>query len=511
MFLDSLRNWTCVFAGLLLAGCVRPAPSPAGPRAEAAEPLKATVWTDHGELYLEYPQLVAARKHRFAIHLTRLADFRAVKDAACEVRLTHGVTAEVFACDASSHPGIFGATVEPKTAGRAQLMISVTGRDLSESFRVGEVAVASKPEEAAKEEESAGETLSYAKEQQWALDFGTALVAPRQLRESLRVSAETQPRTGGEVAVIAPLSGRIVAERTWTVGDTVEKDAELAGILPPRQPDADPASLQLAEAEATVLLDQARRDRARADDLLAAGAVSTKRAEDARTAEATAQARLKAAKARLANYETTRNAEAGGRASRFVIRAPIGGVISESDLTSGSNAEAGKVLARIVDTRSLFVTGAVPESEIPNLARLSGAAIEWGDAGETRPTGRLVSMGKLVDRTARTVPVTYELDNRDQRFAVHQSLYLRLLLGAATARPAIPESAIVDDDGHPAVFVQLGGETFAKRAIKAGVSEGGFVEVLQGLSAGERIVTKGAYLIRLSSMSSAVPAHGHVH
>jgi multidrug resistance efflux pump len=77
-----------------------------------------------------------------------------------------------------------------------------------------------------------------------------------------------------------------------------------------------------------VTVEQAGRDRARAERLLAAGAVPARRAEEARAVEATAQARLQAAQARLAQYDATRTAdgvEAG--AKRFFIRAPIGGIL----------------------------------------------------------------------------------------------------------------------------------------------------------------------------------------
>jgi multidrug efflux pump subunit AcrA (membrane-fusion protein) len=77
--------------------------------------------------------------------------------------------------------------------------------------------------------------------------------------------------------------------------------------------------------------------------------------------------------------------------------------------------------------------------------------------------------------------------------------------------PVVPESAIIDDAGRPVVFVQRGGETFLRRPVKLGIRNHGLVQVLEGVNAGDRVVTKGAYLIRLSTMSSAVPAHGHVH
>jgi len=71
-------------AGILTACSQNPQAESSAPKTQAAEPLKATVWTRGGELYLEYPALVRSRKERFAIHLTRLADFRAVKDVACD-------------------------------------------------------------------------------------------------------------------------------------------------------------------------------------------------------------------------------------------------------------------------------------------------------------------------------------------------------------------------------------------------------------------------------------------
>jgi RND family efflux transporter MFP subunit len=502
-----------ILAAMLLAACTpRPQASAPPPKAEAPEPLRATVWTDRGELFLEYPALVVNQKVRFAVHLTRLSDFKAVKDATCEVRLTGGSNPEVFPCDPSNHPGIFGANVEPKSAGEARMSITVRGKDLSETFDIGPVKIAADVASAAKPAESKEETIPFSKEQQWALDFGTQCAEAQSLRDSLRVAAETQPRAGGEAAASAPIAGRVAVERTFAVGTAVERGAPLASILPPTSAVSDLATLQLAEAEAKVALEQAQRDRARAERLLAAGAVPARRVEDARSLEAAVQARLQAAQTRLAQYEATRTAdgaEAGGR--RFLVRAPISGILSEVTAVSGANVEAGEPLFRIVDTDIVFVSGAVPESELGKLRQISGAEIELPDAGQIRPVRRLVSIGRMVDEKTRTVPVTYEVDNRDHRLALNQTVFLRLLLTTADKSPVIPESALIDDAGRPVVFVQTAGETFLRRPVKIGVRNGGMVQVKEGLQAGDRVVTKGAYLIRLSTMSSAVPAHGHVH
>ena len=505
-----------MIAATVLAGCAKgpqsATPAPATTAAAAPEPLKATRWTDNGELYLEYPALVAGQKERFAIHLTRLSDFRAVKDASCEVQLTRDAAPEVFPCDVSAHAGIFGANVRPTSAGAAKIRIAVKGKDLNETFDVGPVTIAADAASAEKTAESKEETINFSKEQQWALDFGTQLATEKGLRDNLRVAAETMPRTGGEAVVIAPIAGRIIATRTFAVGTAVEKGTELASIVPPAGTLADPAALQLAETEAKVALEQAQRDRGRAERLVTAGAAPARRLEEARTAEATIQARLQAAQSRLAQYEATRSAEGIESAIRpFIVRAPISGIFSESNAISGANAELGKVLFRVVDTNALYVSGVVPESEYSKLRQLSGAEIEMPDSGEVRKANRLVAVGRLVDSQTRTVPVTYEIDNRDHRLAVNQTVFLRLLLAPTAKSPVVPEAALIDDAGRPVVFVQIAGETFLRRPIRTGLRNGGMVQVLEGVNRGDRVVTKGAYLIRLSTMSSAVPAHGHVH
>lgn len=495
-------------AGILTACSQNPQAGSPAPKAEAVEPLKATVWTTGGELYLEYPALVRGQKERFAIHLTRLTDFKAVKSAACDVRLG----ADVFPCDPSTHPGIFGANVEPKAAGDVRLSIVAHGSDLNETFEVGVVKVAPDRASAEKPAEPKEETIAFSKEQQWALDFGTQLAAEQSLRDTLRVAAETLPRTGGEAAVIAPAGGRLIVEKTFAVGTPIEKGTELASILPPAGATTDLASLHLAEAEAKVSLEQAQRDRGRAERLLAAGAVPARRAEEARTVEATAQARLQAAQTRLAQFDATRSGDGvDAGVKRFVVHAPISGILAESAAISGANTDPGKVLFRIVDIDTIFVSGVVPESEYSKLRSLSGAEIEMPDTGQSRPAGRLVAVGRLVDPETRTVPVTYETDNRDRRLAINQTVFLRLFLTPMGKAPVVPEAAIIDDAGRPVVFVQRGGETFVRRPVKLGIRNHGMVQVLEGVSVGDRVVTKGAYLIRLSTMSSAVPAHGHVH
>jgi multidrug efflux pump subunit AcrA (membrane-fusion protein) len=117
----------------------------------------------------------------------------------------------------------------------------------------------------------------------------------------------------------------------------------------------------------------------------------------------------------------------------------------------------------------------------------------------------------VVNETTRTVPLLYEVANRDGRFRVGQNLTLQVETDRTIDAIAVPESALVEEDGQLIAFVQLSGETFEKRDVRTGIRDSGWVEVLAGLEADERVVTFGAYAIRLSSVSGVIPAHGHAH
>jgi RND family efflux transporter MFP subunit len=273
------------------------------------------------------------------------------------------------------------------------------------------------------------------------------------------------------------------------------------------------AGLQLTKDEAEAALQFARRDRARAERLVAAGAGPAKRLDEARTTEATAEARLRAADTRLAQYDTSSAATpADARGAKlFALRAPISGVIQEAHAAPGANMKAGETIFQIVELDTVYVSAIVPEAELPRMASLSGAELEIPGTERPRPLQRLVSIGRVVDPASRTFPVIYEVDNRDRRVAVNQTVYVRLLTASAGAATVIPESAIVDDGGRPIVFVQAGGESFVRKPVTLGIREGGFVQVLQGVALGDRVVNRGGHLIRLASLSSQVPSHGHVH
>ena len=178
---------------------------------------------------------------------------------------------------------------------------------------------------------------------------------------------------------------------------------------------------------------------------------------------------------------------------------------------AGAGVEEGQRLFRVVALDPVYVVAFIPEADSGRLDGLTEGEMEVFGDGRSIPLGRVVSVGRVVDPVSRTVPVIYEFRNPEARLAVGQSVFVRLFTGNKTVGLAVPESAIVDDAGRPVIFIQVAGESFLRRPVRLGLRDSGYVGILEGANGGERVVTSGAYQIRLAALSPQVPAHGHVH
>ena len=188
----------------------------------------------------------------------------------------------------------------------------------------------------------------------------------------------------------------------------------------------------------------------------------------------------------------------------------MSGIVAESDATSGASVEEGARLFEIVALDRVHVVGSLPEAALARIDELVGAELEVPGLPPVA-LDCLVAVGRVLDRETRTVPIIYELRDPDRRLAIGQAVSLRLFVAAATDAITVPDTAIVDDAGQPVVFVQVGGERFERRAVQIGNREAGLAQITGDVAPGERIVTRGAPLIRLAALSPQVPAHGHTH
>lgn len=123
--------------------------------------------------------------------------------------------------------------------------------------------------------------------------------------------------------------------------------------------------------------------------------------------------------------------------------------------------------------------------------------------------GRLVSYGKSSSSQEYYVPVNFEFDNIGQ---IISGSYVEVyLLGQLRSNViSIPVSSLIEEQGLYFVYLQSHDDAYSKQEVTLGANDGNRVEILSGLKKGDKVVSKGAYHVKLASTSSAIP-HAHEH
>ena len=117
----------------------------------------------------------------------------------------------------------------------------------------------------------------------------------------------------------------------------------------------------------------------------------------------------------------------------------------------------------------------------------------------------------VIDAQTRALTVQFEVDNPGGQLLIGQTGTAMLYTRDRSAVPAVPRAAVLMEAGRPYVFVQTGGERFARRFVEIAAREGDLVGIKSGVTPGDRVVTQGAYDVQLASAAKGLPAEGHVH
>jgi len=489
------------------------------PAADESVTLNVTSWTDTTELFMEYPPLVTGQSALFAVHLTRLNDFKPLDAGQPRLEFTRetGENPTVLAGAPPSRPGAFRIEGMPPAPGRYKWVLVIDAPGLTERHDLGSINVfADEPAAKMDAEKRAPDdpaAIAYLKEQQWTNEFATEQVRAADLSTSIRVPATIAPLTGGEAVVAAPAPGRFTAQTLLSVGAAVRAGQVLGQLEPRLSGGEDRATLAAVVAEAQAATEAARAEQARAERLLAERAVPARRVEEAQRAVTVAEARLRGAQARLEQRdETLRTGSGAAAGNTFVLRAPIGGRLADVSATLGASYDEGAVLFRIVRTDRVELRAMVPPADAILTRGAERLALEIpGRAEPMILQPRHAHDAGVIDASSRALAVQFEIDNPGGQLLIGQSVTAVLYTGDRQRVPAVPKAAVLMEAGRPYVFVQIGGERFARRVVEVAARDGDLVGIRTGVAPGDRVVTRGAYDIQLASAARGLPAEGHVH
>lgn len=273
---------------------------------------------------------------------------------------------------------------------------------------------------------------------------------------------------------------------TANVSDTISRISFESG----QQVQAGDVLVELADTEesaalteARASLNEAKRTRARINELAEQGAASGAAVDEAEAAYDRAQAQIDALQARLADR---------------VIRAPFAGVVGLRNVSLGELVSPGDVVATLDDTSIVKLDFTVPERFLSTLEegqqiRAEAAAYP----GETF-SGRIAEIDSRIDPVTRAVTVRAIVPNPENR------LRPGMLLTVETRRdvresPAIPETAVMRNGTQASVYTVSAAEGSATanvQNVSLGIRDGLLIEVTEGLHAGDQIISEGTHKVR---------------
>jgi RND family efflux transporter MFP subunit len=457
-----------------------------------------TVWTDSTELFMEHPALFSGTPSRFAVHLTDLTDFTALRSGTVTLRFEHrgGEERMEVVQDAPRSPGIYGLEVTFPSGGTWDLTLEVAGPQITDRIEVPGLVVTEDGDEPAPVEEPVAGEISFLKEQQWKTPgFRTEAADSSALASVMEASGEIIPAADRLAIVAAPVDGIVDAASLHNaplIGQRVAANTPLAALLPA----LGDAGAALAEAEAQ--LRTAETEYERASRLVAAEAAPKRRLLEAEVARDRARQSLTGLGGGMEN-------------GRLVLRSPIAGIIAERRIVAGARVQAGEPLFTVVDPSVVWVRARVPAASVPAVQQDVPATFRYEGAKDWRTTGRRVTSAPMIDSVSRTLALVWEVANAGGTIPVGATATVAVPLGAEVLGVTIPVSAIVEEDGVPVVYVQVAGESFTRRVVRLGARAADRALVVDGVRPGERVVSGAAYQVRLASLGSSVPAHGHEH
>jgi cobalt-zinc-cadmium efflux system membrane fusion protein len=306
-------------------------------------------------------------------------------------------------------------------------------------------------------------------------------VSAAKSESSLTAPARVDFRDGAVSQVGAPLEGRVVTVHV-RVGQSVTAGDPLVTLDCPEAADmrAAAAVAQSSLREARIELERQRR-------------MQQEGVGVARDVVAT-ETKVSAAEAEVARVEAGAASIGKGAATAVVVRAPINGVVITRKANAGMTVQrGGDPLVEIGDTAALWIVADVFERDLPHVRPGARTLITFTSLNR-RVDGQVASVGTIVASGLRTAPVFLTMDARG--VALRPGMYGRAEIATADAGITLPANAVLIKDGDgPVVYVQKDRLTFVRRRVAVAQPVAGRVQVVSGLSPGDKVVVRGALLL----------------
>lgn len=466
------------------------------------------------EFFAEADPLFTGGKSDFFIQLCRLDNFKPIVHAEVEIELHIGEKVQTLGNAEEIKAGMYSLhEVLPETQGKGFLKVIIRSKDNPENTTeltsiddIVEIPVMVYDTEhhahhAAEEQvPHVSNTVPFPKAQSYLIEFETQTVQMEKIGSIIATAAQIQPTPGAQVEVIAKASGIVSFKEGFvTEGQPVSEGKELFSLQCGGMMEN---SMHQYFIKTSSEYERARREYERKKSLAESKIVSESELLEAKTEYDNAAANFNHLKQNFAE-------------DRQIVKAPLNGYIKNIYVQNGQYVEAGQTILTVSQNRKLQLKAELPASYYPQLKSIKEANVREMNAEKSYSleelNGKLLSYGKSTSLDNPLIPVIFEIDNvLDAIPGTFVNLYIKTQ--GETPRLSVPTTAIVEEMGNYCVFVQVTPELFEKRSVIIGQNDGFRTEIKEGLHEGERIISKGAQIVKISQATGALDPHaGHAH
>ena len=505
-----------LIAVVALCGCAGHTHESADVHEEHLHMYSFTAYTHNAEFFLQHEGLEPGKKACITLYATSLSDFKPMEAGEASILLRAGGKSHEATAHAHS-AGMFHFELTPETAGEGMLYITV-----GEETAHFDVAVTEQCDEHAHEHEGhsheghdhsghshaphpghGGETpaksgdVSFAKEQSWKIDFATEVATESNFAGTVKVAAKVEAHPSDFTTVVATTSGKVQFAGNVLAGMQVAVDEPLFYLEGGDVTDND-AAVKFAEAESNYEL--AKADFERKKHLFIDKVVSEREYQTAEALYRQAEARFESMKRNFGEGKVT-------------LKSSMNGTIASLLVANGDYVEPGTPLAIVQRDGGMNLVAEVPVRYAAQLKNISTVNVETaqGEIFDMVEFGARPIVGNVANN-CNMLPVT--VSGKALPGVVTGSIVTLYLSSKdeAVHHVAVPRTALVEEMGNMFVFVQNNPISFEKRSVTVGATDGRYVQLLGGVAPGERVVSKGGVILKLSQGAAALDPHaGHVH
>jgi len=327
----------------------------------------------------------------------------------------------------------------------------------------------------------------------------TAIVAASDDKPSLTLAGKVAYGEDRYSKISSPVQGRVLEVRA-RLGDLVKPGQILLVV---DSPDIAQAYSEFIKENSDLTF--ATRAYELAKDLYETKALPLKDLKQAENDLIKAKAEFRRAKERLLSLrvpaqELEKPLDKQKITSRFEMRSPLLGTVVERTVTPGQSVggDPTQVLFTVADLDTLQVVADVYERDLDLVHVGQTATVTVEAYPNVKFPAAIAAIGDVVDPITRTIKVRAWVNNEAHKLKPEMFARLHIDIGNGTDFISVPKEAVLEIDGKEFVYVAGTDGRYTKREVKVGTASNDHVRIVEGLTPGERIVTKGAILLKAS-------------